>query len=244
MTDVTAKAFTAAMELVDHRHTDFTNEGEIRMNPLLVNPNANNTINTITPPAGSSPANILYLKVTYSLSDTGDAFASYNYDTNYSGIYPLGSGIRSFVKNLANIDPQDRLGLLPAASGQGQIPIPVIEDPCYIIFAVDPNGLAHFVTNNAVKTDDDTAAEYFNLNAVQDSNLKYSTVYFRAISPSVNGYYDDVDSFNLYFNIDQESGGAVPGTIDPAIKNTGHDTGGNDQAAMITKALKKKKHLK
>lgn len=182
------------------------------------------------PPPGSSPGKILYLSVHYTQNADGSLDGGYSYMA-ISGIYPLGNGIGDFIWDIQNQQVNVANRISPVTL-QSNPPAVVVEDNCYIIFAIDPNGDAKFTAANPVKTDDARAGEYFNLVPVSDissnPNSACHIVYFNAKSPTHNGSQDPAvaDCFNLYLDVTLADGTTQTGKIDPDIKNTGHDGGG------------------
>jgi hypothetical protein len=177
----------------------------------------------------------LYIKIDYTVLGDGSLSPGYSYFP-ISGFYPLGAGIGSFISSIrgGGPDPENQITAVTADV------VPTIENPCYVVFSVDLAGPVQFRTDTpGVSTDDDTDYEYFNLKLAADDPSNPSPnhiAYFRAISPSTSGYYDDPDSFNLYLNVVQ-NGTTKAGTIDPAVKNTGHDGGNLEMREKIREAV-------
>jgi hypothetical protein len=182
-----------------------------------------NPLPNITPPANSKPAYVLYIRVIYSLQSDGTLASSYSYDP-ISGFYPLDSGIGAFINKIRTntVFIDDQLDPIPDNA------VPVVEDPCYVVFSIPPNATVSFAAN-AITTDDTTPNEYFNLKTATNPSAPVGPfiAYFRAISPSEKGADtagDDDDAFNDHFTLNFTVGSGT-GMLDPAIKNTGH-TGG------------------
>lgn len=176
------------------------------LHPDMHYPGTQHPIPSITPPTGTNPGYILYLRVDYTRHDDGTISWGYNF---ISGIYPMGPGIGDFITQIQNnwVNDQNRITGIP-------IDGPVVDTPEYVIFAIDKNGLGKFNLGyqyGPVSTSCDSG-DYFNYVKVRDDTGATSPchiVYFRAkLSDS-----DRTDGFNLNLDI---------GPIDPDIRNTGH----------------------
>ena len=186
-----------------------------------------NVIPEVSPaPSHSSPLSILYLKMLYIVRANGTLSPAYDFDST-SGVYPYtnGTDFTNFLTSIKNntVDTTKRLQVLPG--GPASPPVPVIEDPCYIVYAVDMGGKAQFDTSQSSVTTDDPRVEYFNLRAVTDDGTAATPahiVYHNAISPSYNGMNNQTGFFNLQFLVMQPDGSVKASTLDPAIKNKGH----------------------
>lgn len=173
-------------------------------NPMLRG-DAYNAISPTNVPGSLSPTNILYLKIDYNNSTFTWA---YNF---MSGTYPLGNGIGDFITAIQDNTLTDANRISPIPDDG----TPVIQDACYVLFALDPGagGTYKLATPPvAVTTSSNYPDDYFHLVTVSDpetSNCYFA--HFKATSPSHTT--EGID----YFNLNLESG-----TIDPDIKNTGH----------------------
>jgi hypothetical protein len=176
---------------------------------------SDNSIPTVTNPP-HNPASILYLKVGYTVNPDGTIAPGYTY-FDISGTYPLSGGLHNFINSIRAGGPDISTRTSPLPSDD-----PTITGPCFVLFSIPFDGAAQFSTTLApIQTDDTMDQAYFNVQSAPDSILHPSQshiAYMQATSPSSRG----LDHFNLNVDVALSGGGTMPGTIDPAIKNTGH----------------------
>lgn len=203
----------------------------------ILSPNLQYAIAQTAPPL-SLPSTVLYLKVIYTILPNGEP--NLDHYGAKSGTYDItGHTIMDFVNGLLS---GSMIGtLMSPIATTNPPPTPVIEYPCYVVYAINKNGLAQFRKElDAASTDDFTANEYVNLVHVQDDGSVFNghnltpittpvspypchILYFLAsVSPSSEGQDDLPDAFNLYVNVLQSNNTYRAGMLDPDIKNTGH----------------------